>query len=724
MTTPSSKQSRSIFLLLILFCLGQAKLFAYDFSAVCETGQTLYYNVIDAQSHCVSLTCPGEDYWHPWEGYSRPCGSIVLPNNVEYNGINYRVVSIDKWCFHNCNELTGDLIIPETVNSIGTRAFYGCSGFTGDLKIPHSVNFLGIRAFYGCSGFTGDLFIGDSVRYIEEYTFSGCTGFSGKLTIGASIISIGESAFDNSSSFSGIQYRAKNCETHEEGVLGKFGGELTIENTVERIPSYMFLDGSFVGELVIPNSVIEIGPGAFMRCHGLSGSLIIPDSVTSIGYNSFCNCSGFTGDLLIGNSVTNIGNGCFSGCSGFEGTLTLGISVKYIGSSAFQGCLGFSEIHYNTIRCEYYDHGVFKDCGDYLVFGNQVEIIPSYMFEEGGFVGSLNLPESVKEIGDFAFYNCDSFTGNLILPNSVTKIGWSAFANCVGFSGNLTIPNSVEIIDDSSFENCIGLSGDLIIGDSVTTIGNRAFSNCHFIGCVIMGKSLSTIGDNAFKDCDGFTSYIALSPMPPTSSGSVFLNPNQLKLSVCCGDKPAYEASVWHVNFRTIEEECGLYPISIDNTTGGTVSSSTSEAQMGQTIEFTVAPNPGMILSSLKAYNANNPTQCVPISSINNTTSHYCFTMPPFGVVVKASFSAGNSVNEVDAITASVYPNPTSGLIKINAEGLKQVYVSNIFGQSIFSGKVSGNEFVYDFGRFEAGLYLIHLETINGIVTKRVVVSR
>ena len=98
--------------------------------------------------------------------------------------------------------------------------------------------------------------------------------------------------------------------------------------------------------------------------------------------------------------------------------------------------------------------------------------------------------------------------------------------------------------------------------------------------------------------------------------------------------------------------------------------------------------------------------------------------MPPFGVVVKASFSAGNSVNEVDAITASVYPNPTSGLIKINAEGLKQVYVSNIFGQSIFSGKVSGNEFVYDFGRFEAGLYLIHLETINGIVTKRVVVSR
>ena len=66
--------------------------------------------------------------------------------------------------------------------------------------------------------------------------------------------------------------------------------------------------------VTIPNSVTEIGPGAFDGCSGLT-SVTIPNSVTSIGDRAFYECSGLT-SVTIPNSVTSIGNYAFNGCSG------------------------------------------------------------------------------------------------------------------------------------------------------------------------------------------------------------------------------------------------------------------------------------------------------------------------------------------------------------------------------------------------------------------------
>ena len=54
------RRKRKHFLLILLLCLaGMTKMYAYDFSAVCETGQTLYYNITNATNHYVELTYPG-----------------------------------------------------------------------------------------------------------------------------------------------------------------------------------------------------------------------------------------------------------------------------------------------------------------------------------------------------------------------------------------------------------------------------------------------------------------------------------------------------------------------------------------------------------------------------------------------------------------------------------------------------------------------------------------
>ena len=166
--------------------------------------------------------------------------------------------------------LTGNLILPNSLTSIGQYAFSYCKGLSGDLIIPNSVISIGQGAFSECSGFTGSLIIPNSVTTIEQVAFDGCSGLTGSLTIPNSVTTI------------------------------KYG---------------TFLRCGFTGDLIIPNSVTSIEGAAFYLCEGLTGDIIIPNSVTTIGPEAFAGCSGFSGKLIIPNSVTTIGPNAFARCS-------------------------------------------------------------------------------------------------------------------------------------------------------------------------------------------------------------------------------------------------------------------------------------------------------------------------------------------------------------------------------------------------------------------------
>ena len=155
-----------------------------------------------------------------------------------------------------------------------------------------------------------------------------------------------------------------------------------------------------------------------------------------------------------------------------------------------------------------------------LKLNEGITTIGDYAFYNGGFTGSLTIPNSVTSIGDSAFCGCCGFTGNLSIPDSVTKIGNSAFYFCYGFTGSLTIPNSVTSIGGEAFCGCSGFSGNLTISDSVTTIESGAFSQCFdFTGSLTIPNSVTTIGDHAFSYCSGFTGNLTI-PDSVTSIGA------------------------------------------------------------------------------------------------------------------------------------------------------------------------------------------------------------
>jgi hypothetical protein len=107
--------------------------------------------------------------------------------------IGTNVTSIGERAFGGCRNINGTLIIPNTVEKIGTNAFRLCK-FQGDLIIPDSVYKIGTYAFAKCC-FNGKLKISEKIETICYGTFAKCSGFIGDLIIPNSVKSIGRNAF-------------------------------------------------------------------------------------------------------------------------------------------------------------------------------------------------------------------------------------------------------------------------------------------------------------------------------------------------------------------------------------------------------------------------------------------------------------------------------------------------------------------------------------------------
>jgi len=97
------------------------------------------------------------------------------------------------------------------------------------------------------------------------------------------------------------------------------------------------------------------------------------------------------------------------------------------------------------------------------------------MFSKNNYLTSITIPENVKSISDYAFYDCKSLT-SVIIPDSVTSINTHAFFCCESLE-SITIPNHVTKIDDYAFYFCKSLKS-VTISNSVTWIGTGVFFRC------------------------------------------------------------------------------------------------------------------------------------------------------------------------------------------------------------------------------------------------------
>jgi hypothetical protein len=184
--------------------------------------------------------------------------------------------------------------------------------------------------------------------------------------------------------------------------------------------------------------------------------------------------------------------------------------------------------------------------GDWAFYGSSltsvtipdtVANIGNYAFGACTSLTSITIPYRVTIIGNSAFNQCTSLT-NAVIGKNVRIIGSTAFQNCTsltaitvdlqntyyssvagvlfnqrqtmliqypgGKAAGYTVPDSATSIGNDAFSDCANLTS-LTIPDSVTNIGDRAFSSCLSLTSVTVGKSVNSIGGGAFQNCTGLT---------------------------------------------------------------------------------------------------------------------------------------------------------------------------------------------------------------------------
>ena len=454
---------------------------------------------------------------------------LTLPES--FNG---KIYEIYECAFYNCN--LESVTIPNGVTSIGSSAFNNCSNLIS-ITIPDSVKSIGDYAFERCSSLTS-ITIPDSVKSIGVYAFERCSSLT-SITIPDSVTSVGRFAFYNCNSLLEVINKSSlNIikGSTGNGYIGYYALNIKTEGTsdIVNINDYLFYTYDNVNYLI--------------KYIGNDTELILPESYNGKSYEiykySFYKCSSLT-SITIPDSVTNIGDGAFSGFYSLVEVINKS-SLNITKGSTDNGCIGYCALNIKTegtsdiVNINDYLFYTYDNV-NYLIkyIGSDTELtlpesyngssyeIYKFAFYNNDKITSVTIPDSITSIGDYAFYGC-SCLKSVLLPASVTSIGDSALNRCnilrtIYYNGtienwinisarNYELSNSINfyILDENGGiefnDNKYSRLTEVVIPDSITTIPGNTFSNISSITSVIIPDSVTTIGDYAFRECSSLTS--------------------------------------------------------------------------------------------------------------------------------------------------------------------------------------------------------------------------
>ena len=304
----------------------------------------------------------------------------------------------------------------------------------------------------------------------------------------------------------------------------------------------------------------------------------------------------------------------------------------------------------------------------------------------GGLTGSLIIPNTVTSIGENAFLACSGLT-ELHLGTALDTIGPAAFYGCKGFTGSLTIPNSVRVIETAAFYGCKGFTGSLTIGNGLKRIENAAFYKCSGFSSLDLGNAVTSIGTSAFLGCFGFTGSLTIPNSVNSIESNAFNNCSGFTDTLTLGNTLE---SIGGMAFY----HCGGFTEVI------------SLATVPPTFSF------DEVFEGFSGTTLTVPCHC--IAAYQNSDWHDYFP-----TIIENC----NTITQFDEKMATVYPNPTSGTIQIEAEDIEAISIYNMLGEKLFETSASGNSFEYDFSPHEVGCFIVRIQTKNGVLTKRVMVK-
>lgn len=417
-------------------------------------------------------------------------GSDNNPNGhfMYYIKFDRPLTEIKEEAFKNTG--VTEIILPETLTTIGDNAFAGNTGLT-TLTLPGRVTRIGQNAFANCSALES-VTIDPSATNAQMTIGKGAFQYTGltSLTIPSRVVGIEQEAFADCAKLGPVTFESGSTP-------------LTIGSTNPSVNGdHPFYDSNNITSLKLNRELVKAHDGVSMNLfknHTLLANVTLGEQVKTIYGEMFYNTA--IAQLTIPGNVTCIKKNAFSNCQ----SLTI---VKFLKNNSG------TPLTIDTPNESHYSNG------DYNLFRGSNNIHTLYLYREfvaadekeymGLFEGhtaltSITIDEQVETIHDHMFYNAGGKDGNSIdkitIPSSVKSIESGAFRECK--VSNIVINGSSEttprIIKGSAFEGCTLTS--ITIPESVTTIGRYAFFKCSNLTAITIPGTVTEIGEGAFKGC-------------------------------------------------------------------------------------------------------------------------------------------------------------------------------------------------------------------------------
>lgn len=384
--------------------------------------------------------------------------------------------------------------IPTDVESIGKQAFENNDTITS-VNVPKSVKLMGAYAFWGCDNLSR-VTLGSGLKEVGDYVFANCKGLT-EITIPSNIRSIGIQAFADCTNLKVIKIPTEVTFIHETAFDGCVNLIIDCE---EGSYADNYAKEFYKRQKKMPNysqSDVPTGTDKEEQTKDNKNS----DSINSITVP-------VTNGMLLGASNV-VGNHAYVMIDREEQNVLDGdIIAQNILDNAglqFQGKAEDSFAKYTIV--------------DGAIVADQAY----YQNEQIGFV---ELPGTIKEIGQFAFAR--SSLRKIVLPEGLEQIDYGAFYGCDGLV-SLVLPGSIRSVEPKAIEgtayleafekqtstdflisgNCLlaykGDSAKVKIPSGVEVIAAEVFKDHKEITTVQFPESLVSIGEGAFENCSGLT---------------------------------------------------------------------------------------------------------------------------------------------------------------------------------------------------------------------------
>lgn len=374
--------------------------------------------------------------------------TLVVPAAINYEGYNYPVTAIVSGAFASCPLTSVEL--GENVRKIERRAFNNNKQLTS-ITFNNKLEVLGDEVFMNCSRLK-EITFPASLKEIGNSIAKGCTSLK---TVKVADANPYFTTIDNA-------LVSKNKE-----VLVMVSPALAIDSVytvpagIKELQACVFMEAPFK-EVILPAGLVAIGERAFRKSK--ISTLTIPASVTEIGEGFIAETASLKGVVLAGNNANfEIKDTWFIDK---KSNVLLGITTPFTQSQ--------------------------------LTIPSGVSKVSSFIFNSNSFITNVEIPSSVKEIGEQAFSSCANLT-TVKLSEGIEKIGRLAFFNNAKLS-EINFPSTMKELEYQCFAACKVLP-NANLNEGLETMGEAIFASCTALKKVVMPKSIKSFGKSMFSSC-------------------------------------------------------------------------------------------------------------------------------------------------------------------------------------------------------------------------------